>query len=77
MPNSLEQLDKFEPMSFPSTGTVVTDAEVVLDYSGNNEEPTQAPLMEPNPIIEAHVADIEESYLIPKKVIVRRYRLKK
>ena len=77
MPDSIEQLETFEPMSFPSTGSVVTDAEVVLDYSGINEEQTQAPSMEPNLIMEAPAVDIEESYLVPKKVIVRRYRLKK
>lgn len=75
MPDYFEQIGEFDPMSAPVTGSgVPTGTDIVLDYSGVPEDKTQVQI--PDREIVTDVPQ-EASYLIPKRVIVRKYRLKK
>lgn len=75
MPDYIEQIGPFDPMSAPVTGSgVPTGTEVVLEFSNLPEDMTIVPAPEREVVRDEPQ---EASYLIPKRVIVRKYRLKK
>ena len=75
MPEYYEQIGQLDPMSSPATVSEASEStDVVLDYTNSFDNQTQIPI----PNSEKISSDYQEaSYLIPKRVLVKRYRLKK
>ena len=71
----IEQIGEFDPMSSPATASGIPEsADVVMDYTIASDNQTQTPV----PNGEKVSNDYQDaSYLIPKRVVVKRYRLKK
>ena len=75
MPDFIEQIGQLDPMSSPATMSEITEsAEFVLDYTSIPDSQTQIPVPNSEKISDEYQ---EASYLIPKRVLVKRYRLKK
>lgn len=73
MPNYLEQIGQLDPMSSPATESGMPES-AVLDYASVSDDQTQIPVPNNEKVSEKYQ---EASYLIPKRVLVKRYRLKK